>query len=472
MAKKSKLDRAALKEALVARLRQGPITAKEGMQSLGQISQQSFANLIKELSQELGDKIILMGRARNTRYALKRTIENCESPVPIFRIEPDGSAKEIGRLQALEPKGFYFEPNSKLKSAHLQGQHFDDLPFFLDDLRPRGYLGRLIPPQFPQENFPDDISRWSTDQTLSYLSRFAWNTVGNLILGETSFQQYIAKRAKPAKAIAWNTRAQTYAKLAVDVLQIGDPGSSAAGEQPKFLCEVVQKNGKSHPMMVKFSPKEKSLLADRRRDLLVCEHLAHKVLTAHDIPATESSIVEADGRTFLEMLRFDRNSEGGRFGVISLGALDLEFVGAANESWSSIATKLASKEKSLGLDESTLHTIRSLELFGRLIGNSDMHNWNLSFYFRDNKIQELCPAYDMLPMLYAPKDENLVERKFTAPIPKPTDAEIWREIYPIAISYWEEVRQSKQITKPFQKIAKTHLGELSALKSAVDLLPT
>ena len=50
--------------------------------------------------------------------------------------------------------------------------------------------------------------------------------------------------------------------------------------------------------------------------------------------------------------------------------------------------------------------VRILWWYGKLIGNTDMHLGNVSFRFRPDprgRVQlNLAPAYDMLPMLYAP----------------------------------------------------------------------
>ena len=54
------------------------------------------------------------------------------------------------------------------------------------------------------------------------------------------------------------------------------------------------------------------------------------------------------------------------------------------------------------------HAIRALLVHGHdlvgnlLIGNTDMHNGNLSFVSEHNRPYELAPAYDMTPMAFAP----------------------------------------------------------------------
>ena len=69
-------------------------------------------------------------------------------------------------------------------------------------------------------------------------------------------------------------------------------------------------------------------------------------------------------------------------------------------SWPSIATRLIrdgiiSPEAAAGAE--VLHA------FGTLTGNSDMHNGNLSFMGEAAQPYALAPAYDMLPMAFAPR---------------------------------------------------------------------
>jgi len=46
--------------------------------------------------------------------------------------------------------------------------------------------------------------------------------------------------------------------------------------------------------------------------------------------------------------------------------------------------------------------VRRAATFGRLIGNSDMHCGNVSFFMSPGNPLALAPSYDMLPMMYAP----------------------------------------------------------------------
>ena len=97
--------------------------------------------------------------------------------------------------------------------------------------------------------------------------------------------------------------ADDYPALTRGALQGQLPGSSAGGEQPKFCC-VTQ--GRS--VIVKFSSGGDSLVDQRTRDLLLCEHLALEVLRQAGLPAARTQLFLREGRVFLESERFDRCS--------------------------------------------------------------------------------------------------------------------------------------------------------------------
>ena len=467
MSKKQGLDYFALAEKLKIRLLQGPMTAKEGIQLLAPISQQAFSKLIGKLVELTGDDLVQMGKARKTCYALKREVSGCQTPLSLFEIDQKGKPHRIAELIPIHPKGFH------AKFALEKEQYFEDLPYFLEDLRPSGFLGRLIPHQYPQENYPGDIRIWSSDHTLSYLSKYAWNPVGNLIIGETALHLFIEKSVKERKVLLELEKKTQYLRFANDVIALGEAGSSAAGEQPKFLCEIQCKKGGSQSVLVKFSPNEKSRLSRRRSDLLICEHLVHRILNENDYPAVRSEILFADQRTFLEEHRFDRIEKNGRLGVISLKALDSEFIGSVDGSWSAICSKLMQKKL---ISEPLFQRVKEVELFGSLIGNIDMHTGNLSFYTADLRTSEikplrLVPVYDMLPMLYAPQNENMTERTFKPIVPRADQSREWRKIYPIVLQYWKNICVCQKISEEFKRIARSHLQELEKLKQVFKFLP-
>ena len=242
-------------------------------------------------------------------------------------------------------------------------------------------------------------------------------------------------------------REEIYPRNADLVMSAGIPGSSAAGEQPKFLSVRATENGWV-PVLVKFSPPISDAIGRRVADLLVCEHLAHELLRTHGQISLNSCLLTADNRLFLEMERFDRTITKGRKGLISLRALDLEFVGSLR-SWPDTAAALFRQKR---IDLSAYQNIIWLEAFGRLIGNTDRHHGNISFFTEGEKLLGLAPVYDMLPMLYAPQQNQLVERSFEPTPPKTFELPVWNEALAAARDFWGRVGSHPQISGPFKTL--------------------
>lgn len=433
----------------------GALSAAELAKRLG-ISQPSLSRL----TQSISDELLVVGRARATRYVLRRTLPECSTPLPLYEIDAGGKTRTLARLHPFWPRGVYVES----LSSNLQSELFDDLPYFLHDMRVAGFLGRLVPRQHPDLGLPQDINLWSGDHHLSYLARFGWNTGGNLIVGEQALQRYVENIATPPHSISVATRARHYPRLAQDVLSAGPVGSSAAGEQPKFL---TWRGPKATAVLVKFSPPVSQSVGRRIADLLIAEHIAHFVLREHGHASTQSQLIITPTQVFLEMERFDRTALGRR-GLMSLAALDLQYVGKL-ESWPSTATILA---KQGHLDAATLLQINWLHLFGQLIANTDMHLGNLSVFTSATQIQSLAPAYDMLPMLYAPQQGHLPTRTFAPPLPPPhTDAPMWGDACQAAEQFWLLVHKDKRVSAGFRKIAGQNAGLVAASAKLSRLLP-
>ena len=79
----------------------------------------------------------------------------------------------------------------------------------------------------------------------------------------------------------------------------------------------------------------------RWSDLLVCEHLALETLYSElAIPAARSAIHCYAGRTFLEVLRFDRIGAHGRSQLCSLASQNGALLGKAGLFWPAVAAAL------------------------------------------------------------------------------------------------------------------------------------
>jgi len=75
-----------------------------------------------------------------------------------------------------------------------------------------------------------------------------------------------------------------------------------------------------------------------------------------------------------------------------------------------------------------------------------MHNGNLSFFTEGEKIISLAPAYDMLPMIYAPQYEQIREVSISQPLFFPQDNDISKYARELAVTYWQEIKQASELS--------------------------
>ena len=430
----------------------GPMSARALMHTLG-VSQATLSRRIAGL----GVKVERIGASVRTLYALRRDVRNLGYRWPIYRIDPRGQAGPWAELRALH-RGFRLEfvggDPAWLREGFSSGL-FSGLPFFLQDLRPEGYLGRAIArAAAPVLGVPDDPRNWSDDDFLAFLLHEGSDLPGNLIVGDRALDRALRSLGEVAeKALAAESRPALYPDRA-RAAQRGDvAGSSAGGEQPKFLATVRRSNGQVQPVMVKFTAAAASSASLRWRDLLMCEHLAAEVIARHGIPAVRSEVFDAEGRRFLELERFDRVAGGGRHGVVSLAALEDALVESAGTdgTWRAAADHLESAGL---LDPAQARELRWRWCFGDLIGNTDMHHRNVSVWFGDSVPFGLTPAYDMLPMCFAPGAQGeLVEREFSPHPPLPGILDVWREAAAAAAEFWSAVIDDQRLSPEFRVVA-------------------
>jgi len=431
----------------------GQGAAPELARRLG-LSQPTFSRL----AGKMGERLLVTGNARSTRYAARRTVTDVGDRLPIYAISERGAAKRVAVLHALLPEAWYVEQ----KDARIDSAFYADLPYFLDPLRPAGFLGRLVPGQHPELEAPSDVRSWSGTQVVRYAARFGWNLPGDLIVGDEAFERYVEHAKAPPDVVAPRARGHRYPELAAGVLA-PTPGSSAGGEQPKFL--VSRPDGVA--LLVKFSAATANAVGRRTADLLVAEHIAHETLRRHGHPAPQSRLYEARDRMFLEIERFDRTLHGGRRGVISLMTLDAEFVGRLR-SWSDSVEGLVTKRIA---EPAALEATRWLELFGRLIGNSDMHGGNLSFFSNGIRVLGLTPTYDMLPTRYSPQSGNLPGDPLDLLAPSPRDGPGWDSASHAAADFWRKVAGDSRISKAFRRLATANAERVGAWRKLGVLLP-
>ena len=416
----------------------------------------------------------MRGEARRSTYAALRALRGSIAAVPVYRIDEQGASHEHARVYLTHPDGsaidFQEPPEWPLPDAQMRDGWFDGLPYPLLDMRPQGFLGR----NFAHEHaallqVDENPENWSDDDAVYALSLLGADVPGDLILGDAAYRLWLESVQVPAAAVTDPDLATRYAALADAALQQGAVDSSAGGEFPKFTA-LRQVGGTAADavahVIVKFSGSDHSPGARRWADLLVCEHLASRVLPSHlQIPAAKSAIHRAGGRTFLEVTRFDRHGRHGRSGMLSLTAINAALLGASAGPWPVTAAKLGP----LGLlDESALETIARLWHFGRLIGNTDMHEGNLSFMppLAGASRLRVTPAYDMLPMLYAPvRGVEMVAKTYAPQLPLPGERSAWRAAAQAAIAFWALAADDKRISEEFRTVCAHNNTALQALAS-------
>lgn len=437
--------------------RDGPLTAAALGRAL-EISQPSVSRLLASA----GGRIVRIGRARASRYALGHDIARAGSRWPLYRIDSEGRGTGLGELRALHGGGFHFEPAHPMP-AFVHGSFsdglFPGLPWFLDDQRPQGFLGRAFVRRVAADiGAPDDLVRWQADDVVLALLRHGEDEPGDLVLGEDALQRAMQAMLSP-DVLALSERTVRYPEFAEAALAGEDLGSSAGGEQPKFTA-LLQETSGVRAVIVKFSERTTTPAGERWADLLQCEHLAGEVLREHGIAAAESEIVHADGRVFLQSTRFDRTPALGRRGLVSLAALDAAHYGHGRIDWWKFAPQLQ-RDGWLTADDARALAIRGW--FGALIGNSDMHLGNASVVLRDARPLALAPSYDMLPMALRPASTGeVVARTLELVPPLPEQNALWSEAARMAQDFWWRVEARAGISVDMSRIAGEQARKLEA----------
>lgn len=426
-------------------LRRGICTAVDLAGALG-ISQPTLSRALAAFPP---GRLHRVGRGRSTRYALRQRFEGLGGHWPLYQIDEKGEASQVAVLHALQRGAWHVEqahPWQTLRGTIFPDGVYPGWPWFLDDLRPQGFLGRLFARQFSVEyRVPDDPRLWTPEHILSALVRKGVDLPGALVVGE---DMLLEARQQRKTCISREERTEAYAHLAATVLRGHWPGSSAAGEQPKFIARIEGDRGEASPVIVKFSGDINDPAQARRADLLIAEHWANESLRAAGIPAAKTEILLHENRCYLESVRFDRTAAGGRRHVVSLLALDAAYYGDLSSPWYQAARRL---ERDGFLDGESAERMRIIWWFGQCIGNTDMHYGNVSLYFGSDWPLTLAPVYDMSPMALHPRrDGSLPDGLPEMVLAPPEEAIAYEKASAIAEDYRERVLSDSRVSSSFK----------------------
>ena len=436
-------------DSLRLRLANGPQTGTQIAKEIGL----STPTVTRALA-GMGDDVVKTGQRRYTRYFL-RDHSRGFSDIPVFRVDVAGKVKEIGVLTPVRSDGYVFTQSDG------QQIYSESLPWWMLDMRPQGFLGHAYAARFGAElGLPSSIKEWSDNHAIRALLVHGHDPVGNLLIGTIARDKFIS--SPEPEFLREEDKTQAFARMAAGASAGDSPGSSAGGEQPKFTA-YVESEGEGRHVIVKFSEAKENSNSQRWRDLLLAEHLALSTLRAAGLSAAQTKIYDSPGQRFLEVQRFDRVGALGRKAVISLGAIDAEFVGLANQPWP-VITKALAKQGVIMRDAA--EAAEMLWAFGALIGNSDMHNGNLSFVSEHGRPYAIAPAYDMTSMSFAPTSSGrLPEVIHPITLHSSVSNESWRTAQELATTYLSEVQASTQFTPEFQvciDALKAHIENTSA----------
>ncbi len=423
-----------LHDALLAELaRRGVARSDELQRALGR-SQPTLSRALRSL----GARVATLGRQRSARYALPQPLRGFSGQQPLIWTDEGGRRLPWGTLTHLGAGRLHIEaPGVDIVCDGA-------LPWFLTTLRLQGFLGRLWARSPAASGLDTNPERWRIDELLAVLLQQVHDLPGAIGLGE---QAGAAMPTAPPDSAA---RLAQFDALADDLARMLPAGSSAAGEQAKFLLDDAD----GAHWLVKFSPPRGTPFGERWHDLLHAEAIALAVLAEHGVPVASARIHSSASRTYLASARFDRIGAAGRRHIVPLDAVHEAFVPGPRRDWAASCELLVRQRR---LPGEAAAQARALLQFGRLIGNSDMHFGNLSVSVASpSELARgrftLAPVYDMLPMRWRP-DVASGELGLLPFTPEPADLD--GAARPLAQAFWQRVAETAEIGAAFRALAAT-----------------
>lgn len=380
-----------------------------------------------------------------------RDVRGLGSTWPLYRIDRHGQPHDFGSLTALLGSRSLVVPSTSIEWLRddFAGGVFPGVPWFLEDQRPQGFIGRGLA-QHSSRDFGStgNIELWSDDDVLAALVRSGERGIGNFVLGDGALDRAMRLRFG---CISGASRTEFYGEVAAEALSRSGSGLWIAGEQPKFTTTVDDGDEHLRHVIVKFSePVDNHPAARRWADLLICEHLASELLAEQGHDSARTDLVWSQGRLCLEVTRFDRVGAFGRRGCVTLAAWSDAHDGERDD-WLSATLRM---QQGGWVNNDTQQQVRQRWWFGRMIANTDMHFGNLSFFLDDTLPLRVTPSYDMLPILYRPASTGeVVARQFQPPAPTPSDLSYWTTAAAWAETYWQRVAERTEISDDFRQIA-------------------
>jgi len=164
-------------------LERGPATSKAIQEHTG-LSQTAVSYQLRIM----GDSVIRIKRGRSPRYALTRNAFGGNDKLPLSMVDAYGNTVLAAYIRPLLHGGFFVEPATGMPNLLLGEKKdglYEELPYFLLDMSPQGFIGRQIAMEMAARDpdFPTDPRRWSSNHIGRYLVSNGDDLPGNFKFG-------------------------------------------------------------------------------------------------------------------------------------------------------------------------------------------------------------------------------------------------------------------------------------------------
>ncbi len=416
---------------------------------------------VKRHAAAAGAGILIVGRGKNTRYALPQPSITGAAQWPLFWVDPSGVVAEFALASHLQPDVLHIYGTGIGGGINVRTAR--DMPWLMTPLKLRGYLGRASRSRLGAvaATWDTQPERWSLAQQLFAAQSAALDHAGAILVGEAAVNAWQWSQNTPPHSDHAATLAGVYDGLAEAAIKGRIAGSSADGEQPKFSARLIDAGGSVREVLVKFSPLRGTPFGERWNDLLHAEAIASVVLQEHGFSTPQSRIVTSSTRTYFESTRIDRVSASqdahvGRRHLLPLASVHAAFVTGAPQSWPNTIARLAA-QKRIAFD--ALTTTQTLYAFGQLIGNTDMHFGNLGVIVDSPAAiakgrMTLAPCYDMLPMRFAPASHgDLYLTPFSNELSATLPITVTQTARALAQDFWRRLAREDAASEVWRRFA-------------------
>jgi HipA-like C-terminal domain len=432
--------------------REGPLTAPEAAVRLD-VTPMTINNRAKAA----GSRMLILGRGKNTRYALPNAALTGQSQWPLYWVNQDGDVREFAIASYAQPNVLH------VYGSGINSQTDGEVPWFLLPLTLRGYLGRAARTRLGAvaQNWDTHPEQWPFQQQIFSAQSGALEHAGAILWGDESVSAWQASTQQAPYQDNVAALVKTYDELASTTSVGRFPGSSADGEQPKFSTRVVDIDGEVREVLVKFSPQHNTPFGDRWHDLLFAEAIASNVLRDFQFDVPNTRILSSATRTYLESARIDRVGSKGRRHLLPLKAAHSAFTHGSERHWADTVAKLVAQKR---IAHDALTTTQTLFAFGKLIGNTDMHFGNLGMIVESPELIAkgrfvLAPCYDMLPMRFKPEAHNdFGYTNFDTELSATLPHSVGSVAKTMANEFWRRVSNEAQVSANWREFA---LGQVT-----------